>query len=562
MRLTSQGEQPLDKYIRFKQNINQWYDEMDLYGLSEKEKQVLESHLDNKYGVCDTQEGFMQLILDESISGFDLTEANKFRKAVASKKAALIEHYETVFYEKGKEQGTSQAMLDYVWKEQITPQLGYAFSSPHIYSYTLILMIEMNICYRYGPVYWKTACLSVDAGLIGDDSQGTDYGSVAKAVGDMREDVKSPDINKSELGFVPLEEENKILFGLKPIVGVGMDAIQFIIDNRPYNNMDDFYSKVVDSGQISHQKLVMLIKAGILDNISPYRKQTMVDFVRYITPKKEKLTMTQLPHVLHLADKKKYKHEIELYQFRQQVFGRNKVSMNTELEKHFLKSYASDVKYAYDSKGKLDIDKKSFENMYKKAIEPLKEWIVQPEVADEYNKIQMRDFWKKHCLGSIEQWEMESTNFYHNKHEMDNMPLKSYFKELAAFDDLPEEPIQKGNNKRFPKYELSVIAGTVVEKDNAKSLVYLSTQYGVVMMKVFKGQFAYYDKKVTRLNGEKKEVIDPSWFDRGTKLVVLGFRRGNTFIPNKNGSSWERPILKITGYDKDQIQFQLEKLKE
>ncbi|RFP77761.1 hypothetical protein D0N41_22445 [Bacillus subtilis KCTC 1028 = ATCC 6051a] len=90
----------------------------------------------------------------------------------------------------------------------------------------MILMIEMNICHRYGAIYWKTACLSVNAGMIGETEKGTKYGAIAKAVGDMKGDILNPDINLSNKEFTPLEEENKILFGLKPIAGLGTDAIE------------------------------------------------------------------------------------------------------------------------------------------------------------------------------------------------------------------------------------------------------------------------------------------------------------------------------------------------
>ena len=50
------AEQPLNKFARFKENINLWYDEMKRYGLSEKEIEVLEPVVKISYGICESQE--------------------------------------------------------------------------------------------------------------------------------------------------------------------------------------------------------------------------------------------------------------------------------------------------------------------------------------------------------------------------------------------------------------------------------------------------------------------------------------------------------------------------
>ena len=204
MRLSCEGEQPLDKFVRFKNDINLWYEEMRLEGLNEEEIKILKGHLLDKNGICDTQEGLMLLSMDPNISSFSLTQSNNFRKAVAKQNQALIEEEKHLFYKQGIKNNTRKEFLDYVWYKLLSPQFGYSFSAPHISGYTFILMIEMNICYRFGHIFWKTACLTVNSGLIGESSGGVAYGEIAKAVGDMKGVVYSPSINRSNLGFTPL----------------------------------------------------------------------------------------------------------------------------------------------------------------------------------------------------------------------------------------------------------------------------------------------------------------------------------------------------------------------
>ena len=561
MRLSCEGEQPLDKFVKFKNNINLWYEEMKEAGLNQDEMKVLESYLLDKNGICDTQESLMLLSMEPKISGFTLTQANKFRKAVAKQNQQLIEEERVLFYESGLSLKNRKQMLDYVWYKLLAPQFGYAFSSPHIAGYTLILMIEMNICYRFTPVFWKTACLSVNSGLLGDNSGGVAYGSIAKAVGDMKGYVLSPSINKANLEFTPLEEEGKILFGLKPISGLGLDAIEVIIQNRPYSNFEDFYKRIVEPRLISEGKVVTLIKAGCFDEFEPDRRKLMVDFVRKITPKREKLTMAQLPTIIHLADKEKLKNELEVYEFRNKIQGRNKVPMNKEIEKEFIQKYSKEVSFNFEN-GVLQIDDKSFNKYYLKATEKLREWVVSPEAAQLFNKLKMQEFWKNNCLGSVEAWEMETILFYTNHHELDYMPLGNYFN-ISSFKDLSEEPIiteyKTFRGRKIPRYKIDVISGTVVDKVKGKGLVYILTQDGVVMVKYSKGQFAHYDKKVVRVHGKDKEILDKSWFERGTKIVCVGFRRGEEFVLRTTGSQYQHSTFKILGYDNEKVYMQTEK---
>ncbi|MDN6630946.1 MAG: hypothetical protein L0K90_06775, partial [Staphylococcus equorum] len=63
----------------------------------------------------------------------------------------------------------------------------------HVSGYTLILMIEMNIGFRYGLEYWKTACLN-DALFSGDEiSSSKDFTAVSEYVNALHDSVLLPD---------------------------------------------------------------------------------------------------------------------------------------------------------------------------------------------------------------------------------------------------------------------------------------------------------------------------------------------------------------------------------
>lgn len=101
MRLMGQEgkESPLDRYVRFRNNISLWYKEMEDYGLTEEEQKVLKEELEESFGVGPEQENVMLIVQRKEIANFTLGEANGFRRAISKKKAKLIEQYKKRFFE-------------------------------------------------------------------------------------------------------------------------------------------------------------------------------------------------------------------------------------------------------------------------------------------------------------------------------------------------------------------------------------------------------------------------------------------------------------------------------
>ena len=113
-------ETPMEKYIRFKNNINLWYDEMQKAGLTKEEMKVVEPYFKSSYGVPPSQEQMMRMLMDEKICGFSLKDANTARKIVGKKQMQKIPELK----EKILNQATSQVLGNYVWNCGIGPQMG------------------------------------------------------------------------------------------------------------------------------------------------------------------------------------------------------------------------------------------------------------------------------------------------------------------------------------------------------------------------------------------------------------------------------------------------------
>jgi DNA polymerase III subunit alpha len=118
------GETPLQKFVRFKSDIKQWYKEMSDAGLTEEEQDILKGILSISYGICAVQEIMMVLVMHPKIGGFSLAWSDRLRKAVAKKEPKAFVELEEQFFENAKEKHLSMKLCKYVWYTLISVNRG------------------------------------------------------------------------------------------------------------------------------------------------------------------------------------------------------------------------------------------------------------------------------------------------------------------------------------------------------------------------------------------------------------------------------------------------------
>lgn len=570
MRLMVSGEgaeQPIDTYIRYKNDINEWYKCMrDEYHLTESEIKILEKYLLPVYGVGDTQEIVMEISMDDHISGFNVTQSNKLRKGIAKKDEKLQEAMKKMFFEHGKEIGTSENLLNYIWKEVIGKQLGYSFSKNHTFPYSCIGLQELNLGYHYPIIYWNTACLIINAGANEelDDNKSTQYGKIAKAIANFKQRsiiVDRPLINEAKFSFVPDEKNNRIIFSFKGLCGIGDDIARAIVEHQPYSSFEDFCKRMVDTKIIGTAKMIILIKAGCFNELdSPDRMETMKKFLsRNVFTPTDKLTMQQFNSALEYDIFPKEMETMiriknfKAYALHETFFLKNIIDEGKKVPK---KGY-HDRYFALDERGteflmehfntcivgtKEDgviISEKLFNKEWDALIQPLKDYMALPETLQLYNQKKLDSTMESYASGSLEQWDMESLSYYPDRHELWNLNEPKYG--VVDYNSLSETPKVyqyitrriRGEIKHTPKFQIVRLAGTVLDSDNNKHLVTLLTNHGVVTCKYNKGQYSYYNKRISEQVLDKKKVLEESWFKRGTKIIVCGYRRDDQFVVTK-----------------------------
>lgn len=568
MRLMSDGEQeqPIDTFVRYKNNIDLWYEDMRKYGLTEVEIDIMKEHLLKLNGVADTQESVMLLSMDQRISGFDVKWANKLRKAIAkpSKSKKELEEVRNEFFKRGEELKTSDRLLSYVWEVQIKRQLGYSFSILHTLSYSVIALQELNLNYHYNPLYWQTACLSVNSGSAEDDEEyiseddyikkkvvKRDYGKVATAIGNIQNmsiQVSLPDINKAGFGFTPDIQNNTIIFGLNGISGVGEEVVKLIIDNRPYLNFVDFYNRMVKTKVIKNSQMIQLIKAGCFDSFDS-RVNIMTRYISLTTELKNKLTLANIKSLIEYSlISEQYHIYVRYYKFKEYISKfvyktinspKDKLLILNEIATTFFMQHFSDESIREIVDGQIVISEKQFKKEYDKKIEPLKSWVQNKDLLKQFNDALLQEALNKQMTESISKWEMDSVSFYSSPHELINVNNEKY--NIINFYEQPEEPTVTGyyewRGRQIPEYDLCRISGTVLDKNSTRHTISLLTTKGVVTVKFHSGAFSFYDRQISEIMDGKKKTIEKSWFTRGNKLLITGFRREGNFIPKKYKNS-------------------------
>ena len=556
-------ETPIERYIRYKESKNAWLKDTTDFGLNAEEQNVLWEYLADAYGMADSQEKVMRLSMSDKTAGYTLKEANKLRKSIARKDAQLQEEARQQFYEHGEKIGTRQVFLDYIWNVVFAASMGYSFSQLHSYVYSIIALQELNIFYHYNPVYWNVGCLAVEAtpDENGSGANSVDYGEIAKAVYKMKKfgvNIKAPDINLSDFEFTPEAKDNEILYGLAAISGINSSIAQQIITNRPYTSFKDFYQKNSQPNTlVTPSKFRQLIKGGCFDCFCADRVKVMKYYIMLSTPKVTALTMANLPAV-KASGARIPKEIIAPYNFykyatsKQFLYGNHPKFKSKKiywLDNRALKYFNNNCKdkltegvdYWQADEYTVVVDK-SLEKIVEDSKKSILKYINEPTFLNEYSTALMKNKYMEFIDGneSPEHWSFQALSFYSQNHELANLDLEQY--NISHFSDLPEEPVftdKTWGNRSWKQYEISAICGTLIARnDNNHILSILTVDNEVVSVKLQQGVFAWYKQTMSETVNGKKNVLDPSWLDRGSLLIVAGYRRGQSdFVAKKYKSS-------------------------
>jgi hypothetical protein len=150
---------------------------------------------------------------------------------------------------------------------------------------------------------------------------------------------------------------------------------------------------------------------------------------------------------------------------------------------------------------------------------------------------------------------MDALSFYSHEHELAHIDNCRY--NIVNYNSLEREPeveyTFKRNGHNIPIFKTVKIAGTVIAKNSTKSIVtILTTDNNVVDVKFTRDYFAKYNKRISEIGADgKKHVIEKGFFDKGTLVIINGFRRGDMFMSKKYSKTKSHQLYKITQINQD-----------
>lgn len=585
------AEQPLNKYARFKEDISLWYDEMDKYGLTEAEMKLLEPLLKSSYGICESQEKFMSLVQLPECGGFNLGWADRLRKSIAKKNPAEYEQLTKEYFENAKEKNLSRNLCNYVWNVLVATSRGYGFNASHTLAYSLVGLQEMNLAFKYPTIFWNCACLITDSGGAEEEEEpevvdiyepedftefeyedaedrktkkkkrrGNNYDKIATAIGKMRAEgvnITPPDINTSQYTFYPDVDNNRILFGFRGMLNVGDEVIAAAIENRPYSSPRDFVNRV----NPKKNSMISLIKAGAFDNMMD-RRLCMAWYLWEVCDKKQRLTLQNMPSLMKYGlvpnDTDEFILARRVYEFNRYLKAITKADTAAYKDHYTLDTRAINFLNELGLEELMTTDnlawfvkQKDWDKVYQKYMDVFRNWLNEKKdsVLKELNSLIFKEEWDKYAKGTISAWEMEVMCFYYHEHELAHLDQLKYG--FADFNELPEDPVVERSffkgGKQINIFKLSKICGTCIAKDKTKGTATILTPTGVVTVKFRKEYFSMFDKQISERGVDgKKHVIEKSWFNRGSMIVVQGIRSGDQFVAKKYAASGGHQLYKIT----------------
>ena len=228
--------------------------------------------LESTYGCTVYQEQVMSIFRE--IAGYSYGHADIVRRAMAKKKADVLEAEREGFIEGAAKNGISTEIAEQLF-EDMTSFANYAFNKAHAAAYAVISFRTAYLKAHYPCEYMSALLTSV----LGNLPKLAEYTTECTKLGIS---VCAPDINRSGMYFTP--DGNKILFGLLALKNIGKSFIENIIRERSSGKFTDFGDFVERMSEYDLNKRMVegLIKVGAFDGLGNTRSSLLRSYEKFI----------------------------------------------------------------------------------------------------------------------------------------------------------------------------------------------------------------------------------------------------------------------------------------
>ncbi|AWA28939.1 DNA polymerase III subunit alpha [Flavobacterium magnum] len=218
-----------------------------------------EELLKDTYGITVYQEQVM--LLSQKLADFSKGDADVLRKAMGKKQRDVLDKMKPKFINQAVANGHPEEKLEKIWKDW-EAFAEYAFNKSHSTCYAWIAYQTAYLKANY-PAEYMAAVLSNN---MSDIKQVSFFMEECKRMG---LEVLGPDVNESFYKFT-VNEHYAVRFGIGAVKGVGMGAVQTIVENRKsgkYKSIFDL-AKRVDLRAANKKAFENLALAGGFDSFT------------------------------------------------------------------------------------------------------------------------------------------------------------------------------------------------------------------------------------------------------------------------------------------------------
>ena len=216
-----------------------------------------EELLKDTYGITVYQEQVM--LLSQKLADFSKGDADVLRKAMGKKQKDVLDKMKPKFISQAVAKGHEEEKLEKIWKDW-EAFAEYAFNKSHSTCYAWIAYQTAYLKANY-PAEYMAAVLSNN---MSDIKQVSFFMEECKRMGLQ---VLGPDVNESFYKFT-VNENYAVRFGIGAVKGVGMGAVQTIVENRKESKYKSIFdlTKRIDLRAANKKALENLILAGGFDS--------------------------------------------------------------------------------------------------------------------------------------------------------------------------------------------------------------------------------------------------------------------------------------------------------
>jgi DNA polymerase-3 subunit alpha len=215
-----------------------------------------------------TQETFGFLIFQEQIAllahklgGLTLDEGNVLRKVLTKKgtgKGSIKGKLHDKFISGCLKNKIARDKAQTLW-DKFEFFSGYGFNKSHAVSYSII-SFQCAWLWNYYPAEWMAAFLDKEP-----ETRKEKAINIAKQYGF---NIAELDINKSGVVWEISKDAKTLIQPLSSIKGLGVAAIEQVLENRPFMNAEDLlFREDISYSKLNKKSLDALCRGGALDNI-------------------------------------------------------------------------------------------------------------------------------------------------------------------------------------------------------------------------------------------------------------------------------------------------------